>query len=247
MTGQERQHEGDMARSVARNLQSEYLDRITAEGVPMIDEEPVMISSNKNSIFDKITFRWRSDEQSQLDRIRAAADSVIASLYQDAKETIDAFYAELRVADYDPRTGVVRTDSQGRIVWQTDERGQYIENWSQITGQDIEACLLNLSRARMEVAPRVNELMLEAVFAKHIHDDQYSDAYAELLEETIPGRQAYASRKSRQDKYHAYFCFYLWSNAKTFLAEVENFCRVLERVRHWRVEEGKYGKTTPSL
>ena len=87
---------------------------------------------------------------------------------------------------------------------------------------------------------------MEAVFAKHIHDDQYSEAYAELIEETIPGRQAYAARKTRQDKYHAFFCYYLWSSAKSFQGEIDNFCRVLERVRYWRVEEGK-GGTTPSF
>jgi hypothetical protein len=232
-----------MAKAVARNLQNEWLEKVTAEGIPFIDEEPVMLAESK-SIFAKITFRWRADEESQLDRIRAAVDRVMGDLYDEGKQSIDNFYARLRVAECDPNTGVVTTDSGGRIVWRKDERGKEIEDWSQVTGQDIEQCLMELSRVKMDIAPKVNELLLEAVFAKHIHDDQFQDAYSELVEETIPGRNAYAARKTRQDKYHAFFCYYLWSSAKTFMDEINNFCRVLEKVRYWRIEEGKSGKKT---
>lgn len=233
-----------MAKAVARQMQAEWLDKIASDGAAFVDEEPVMIAESK-SIFSKITFRWRADEESQLDRIRAAVDTVMSDLYDDGKQAIDNFYARLRIAECDPNTGVVTTDRQGRIVWQKDERGKEIESWDQMTGQDIEQCLMELSRIKLAVAPKVNELLLEAVFAKHIHDDQFQDAYSELVEETIPGRNAYASRKTRQDKYHAFFCYYLWSSSKVFLEEINNFCRVLERVRYWRIEENKNGKKTP--
>lgn len=235
-----------MAKSVARRLQAEHLERIASDGEKFADQEPVMLGDVK-SLFSKISFRWRSDEESLLDRIRAAADTVIGNLYGQANIVIDDFYFDMRIAETNPETGVAVRDQAGRIVWATDERGQPIERWDNITGQDIEVCLMKLSRIKLEIAPKVNELLMEAVFAKHIFDDSYQDAYSELLEETIPGRNAYAARKTRQEKYHAFFCYYLWSSAKTVSAEIENFCRILERVRQWRIEENKYGKTTPFL
>jgi hypothetical protein len=238
------EHEGDMAKSVARRLQAEHLEKINTDGVPFIDEEPVMLVESK-SIFSKISFRWRADEESQLDRIRASVDTIMSDMYSDAKRAIDDFYGELRVPERNPDTGMVLTDRQKRIIWQTDDRGKEIEDWNQVTGQDIERCLFDLSRIKIAVAPQVNELLLEAVFAKHIHDDQFQEAYSELVEETIPGRNAYASRKTRQDKYHAYFCYYLWSSAKTLMDEINNFCRILERVRYWRIEENKHGPKAP--
>lgn len=237
-------HEGDMAKAVARQLHSEQLDKIASGGAPFVDEEPVMLAESK-SLFAKISFRWRADEEALLDRIRGAVDRIVADLYGDAKTVIDEFYAQLRLPEINPDTGMVLTDRQGRMVWRLDERGKEIEDWSQLTGQDIDACLFNLSRIKMVISPQVNELLLEAVFAKHIFDDQFQDAYAELIEETIPGRNAHAARKTRQDKYHAFFCFYLWSSAKTLVEEINNFSRILERVRYWRVEEGKHGKTPP--
>lgn len=240
-------HEGDMAGEVARQLQAQHLEAIAADGSAFVDQEQVMVADNRRSIFTKISFRWRSSDQMLLDQIRASVDSMTTHLYSDAKAVIDDFYATLRLPEQDPETGVVVRDNQGRIVWQTHRDGTPIERWEQITGQDIEECLMQLTRLKMDIAPRVNELLLEAVFAKHIADDAFQDAYAELVEETIPGRNAYASRKTRQDKYHAYFCYYLWSSAKTFQAEVDNFCRVLERVRHWQIEGDKGGKKTPRI
>lgn len=227
------EREGDMAESVARRLQAEHLERIAADGAEFVDEKPVMLTTNK-SMFDKIEFRWRSDEKSQLDRIRASADTVVAHLFDAAKNAVDDFYAELRIAEINPETGMAVKDRAGRIVWATDERGQPIEKWGQMTGQDIERCLVDLARIKMTVASQVHELLMEAVFAKHLYDDQYQDAYAELVEETIPGRNAYAARKTRQDKYHAFFRYYLWSTANVLLAEISNFSRVLERVGYWR-------------
>jgi hypothetical protein len=160
-------------------------------------------------------------------------------MFADAKSAVDDFYAQLRVAETDPDTGMVVRDREGRVVWQTDERGRPVEHWSQMTGQDIEKCLLDLGRVKLSVASQVHELLMEALFAKHIHDDQYQDAYTELIEETIPGRQAYASRNSRQDKYHAYFRYYLWSTSDVLLKEITSFCRVLERVGYWRTQDDK--------
>lgn len=235
-------HEGDMAQEVARKLETEHLEAIANDGEGFVDQEAVMWANSK-SILSKITFRWRADEKSQLERIRAAVDTVISDLYADAKNAIDSFYLELRVPEVDVN-GVPIRDNQGRIAWVCDRDGKPVEDWSQMTGQDIEECLMTLSRIRIQVACQVNELLMEAVFAKHIHDDQFQDAFSELVEETIPGRNAYAARKTRQDKYRAFFHYYLWSSAKAFQSELTNFCWVLEKVRNWRIEDGKGGKTT---
>ena len=242
MTGWD--HEGDIAKSVARQLQAQQLENISRDGDAFVDEEPAIMQTGR-SLFDKISFRWRADEQDHLDRIRASVDTVMAHMYGEAKQIIDDFYGELRVPETDPETGLVVRDRAGRIIWRTDDRGKEIEDWSQMTGQDIERALLDLSRVRIGIAAKVNELLMEAVFAKHLYDDQYQDAYAELIDDTIPGRNAYASRKTREDKYRAFFCYYLCSSANTFQAEINNYCWILQKVRQWRIEGDEGGKKTP--
>ena len=150
---------------------------------------------------------------------------------------MDTFYASLRMPEINEH-GVAIRDSGGRVVWQKNSRGQEIENWSCLTGDDLEKCLFDLTRLKLVLAPQLNELLLEAVFARHIADDAHMDGYAEVLDGTIGDRNAAASRKARTDKYHAFFKYWLYSQADAFMKEITNFCRILERIRYWRIEDG---------
>lgn len=235
--------DGDLAAQVSRQLQREHVDKIIATGDEIVDQESPMVRDTRRSIFGKIEFKWRASDEKILDQIRAGTDTLFSHLYADMKIIIDDFYAEMRVPEVDPDTGVVKRDAGGRVVFQKDSNGKEIENWSQMTGQDIETALLNVERLKLDLAPRVNALLNEAVFAKHIADDAHQDAYLELIEGTVGDRNAHASQKSREDKYHAFYRYYLWSNAETFMKELANFTRVLERVRFWRIDDG--GKATP--
>lgn len=241
----ERKHTGDLATEVARQLETAHLEKIAASGESFVDETPVMITENRRALFSKVSFQWRSSDQMQLDRIRASVDTMMSHMFDNAKAVIDDFYAELRVPETNPETGMVLRDRANRIVWQKDPNtGKEIEKWHQMTGQDIERALLDLNRLKMELSSQVNELLLEAVFAKNIAEEAFQEAYSELIEETIPGRQAYAARKTGPDKFHAFFRYYLWSSAKVFLDEITHFCYVLERIRQWRISDSNGQKTT---
>jgi hypothetical protein len=217
-------------------LQDEHL-AVIERGEQVVDEEEPMRSDLRRSIFSKIEFRWRTSDHRILDQIRAAGDGTFKHLYDEAIDVMDNLYATLRIAEVNEH-GLVRKDSGGRVLWQKDSRGNEIEDWSRLTGDDLEKCLCDITRLRLALAPQVNELLLEAVFAKHIADDAFSDAYAELLDDTIPGRNAHASKKSRADKYHSFYRYWIYSQADSFMKELVNFCRILERIRYWRIESG---------
>ena len=118
-------------------------------------------------------------------------------MYRDMTVIIDNFYTEMKTPEINPDTGMSVKDGGGRLVFQKDSNGKDIEDWSQLTGQDIEKALLDIERLKLDLTQRVNHLLNEAVFAKHIADDSHQDAYAELVEGTVGDRNAHASRKSR--------------------------------------------------
>lgn len=229
--------DGDLAAQVSRQLQREHVEEFLAEGEEFVDQESPMIRDTRRNIFAKIEFRWRASDDKIRKQIEAGVDQLMGRAFDDVKRVVDDFYAETRVAQVDPDTGVVRRDSGGRVLWQADEHGKEIEDWSQLTGQDIEKALFDIERLKLDLAPRVNRLLNEAVFAKHIADDAHHDAYVELVEGTVGDRNAHASQKSREDKYHAFYRYYLWSQAESFIKELSNFTRVLERVRYWRIDD----------
>ena len=227
--------DGDMAAEVSRQLQREHVDYVLDHGEDIVDLESPMQTEARKSIFSKIDFRWRASDEKILDQIRGGVDHMFQHMYRDMTVIIDNFYTEMKTPEINPDTGMSVKDGGGRLVFQKDSNGKDIEDWSQLTGQDIEKALLDIERLKLDLTQRVNHLLNEAVFAKHIADDSHQDAYAELVEGTVGDRNAHASRKSREDKYHAFYRYYLWSCAKVFLDEVNNFSRLLERIRGFRV------------
>ena len=226
---------GDMAAEVAEQLRKDSEKELKEASKPIetFADHNVM-TSEKKGIFSKVEFAWRDSDKRTLEQIRAAASSMFINLFDDAITILDNLYATLYVAEL-TENDIPRTDSTGRVIWQTNANNEPLEDWTQLNGEDIEHCLFDLTRLRLHVAPKVNELLMEAMFAKRIHVDAFDDAYIAMLDGTIQDKQSKSNRKSRQDNYHAFFRYWLWSQGDTFLKELNNFQRVLERTRDWRV------------
>ena len=224
---------GDLAERLATRLTTD--SSAPVQEASAITEEAAL--QDANNIFTKVRFSWRPEDRAALEQIRMSADGVFEEAFGYAITLIDDFYMSLRIPEQ--RNGVVVRGADGRIVWKKNERGQFVEDWNQITGQDVEHTLANLARLKMEVAPQVNQLMLEALYARTVASDVYDDEWVAIMDDTIPGRTARSNRANRTDRYHAYFRFYIYSVAKTFLDEILNFEKLLTNVRYWQVRTQK--------
>lgn len=218
---------GDYAETVAQQLAADTSAPV--EQAAAIAEEAAL--QQENSLFTKIRFSWKPEDRAILDRIRISADDMFQKAFAEAIETIDAFYLQLRIPEQ--RDGVVVTGADGRPVWKK-ENGHFVEDWNQLTGQDVEQTLARLARLRMFLAPQVNQLFLDALYARHVASDAYDDAWFEIMDGTQGDRSARSNRASRQDRYAAYFRFYLHSVADTFMKEIASFTRLLENIRFWQ-------------
>ena len=225
---------GDLATEMALKLQREHMEKLADQNSTDSEAQTVMRREGRGNVFGRISFEWRDSDKAVLEQIRAAAWVVTEELYDDVFTIVDNIYFEMREPEVDPRTGVVKMED-GRVVWKKDQNGKYIENFDQLTGQDIETALLDLSRVKFSLMPRVNGLLMEALFAKHIADDVRDDAYLSIVDDTIPGRTAKSNQRSRPDRYHALFRYWLYSNADVLSKEVENLRRTLDRVRERQV------------
>ena len=224
---------GDLAETVARRFHAEASAPV-AEASALTEEAALQ---SDNSLFQKIRFSWRPEDRAVLEQIRVAADAMFNEAFATAISVVDEFYLQLRVPQL--RNGVVVRDAGGRPVWETDENGSPVERWSLLTGQDIEFTLANLQRLRFSVASQVNQLFLEALYARHVASDVYDDEWGKVMEGTQGDRQARSNRESRVDRYGAFFRFYLYSTAKTFLDELDKFAKVLTNVRYWSIRSQK--------
>jgi hypothetical protein len=225
---------GDLATEMALKLQREHMEKVADQASTDSEAHTVMRREGRGNVFGRISFEWRDSDKATLEQIRAASWTVTEVLYDDVFQIVDNIYFEMREPEMDPKTGLVKMED-GRVVWRKDDNGKYIENFEQLTGQDIETALLDLSRVKFSLMPRVNGLLMEALFAKHIADDIRDDAYLSIVDDTIPGRTAKSNQRSRPDRYHALFRYWLYSNADVLSKEVENLRRTLDRVRERQV------------
>lgn len=218
----------DIAEKVAKEMEEEA--RQSPETDTSIDAQ----KTPYQTLNRRIKYNWRPEDASILKSIRAATDGLISRELGGVITELDELYMSIRVPDHFD-SGVVKTDEKGRVIWKTDENGKVVEDWSLLTGQDIETCLLGLSREKVVLAQRVEELFSEALFSKHIFNDSWYESYEKTIEGTQREREARANREGRQDKYAAFFRYTLWRSADALLKEINSTMRLLERVRDWRI------------
>lgn len=220
---------GDLAERLAQKMTTEVSAPVME--ATTITEEAALNASN-NPLTNKFRFVWKPEDRAALERIRVSAEGVVEDGFTEVAETLDEFYMQLRVPEQ--RNGQVLLEADGRPKWKTDDNGRIIEDWSQLTGQDVEQTLAQLAKLRFSLAPKVNSLMLEALMARNSAQDSYDDEWGSLMDGTQGDRTARSNRASRQDKYHAYFKFYIYSTCKVLLDEVNHFDKLLTNIRYWQ-------------
>lgn len=205
---------GDLAQRTAESLQRDHLSAIERNEIEIDPTGPFI--KEGTSMFSKIRFSWRTEDRLVLEQIKGAAQAVFDEQFSDAIMLLDDFTSKVRGPD-------------GR------------ENWDKLTGDEIESMLFSLAGIRFRIMPQINELLLDAMYAKHIADDAYSKVWGEVIDGTQGDKSAKASRESREDKYQSFFRFYIYSVADTFMKELDKFTRLLERIRDWGVRGGQRG------
>lgn len=225
---------GDLGDEMAEKLRKEQMSIVEEDTKEMESEEKRVVGLEKAGLFSKLEFKWKAEDQLILDRIRAACNTVTMNEYRALQRTLDELYENIRVPELTPN-GFPLTDEKGRFVWKRHENGRLVEDWSRMDGMDLEVSIFNLQRSRVELATRTNELLQEAIFAKHIFNDEYYEGYRSLVEGTQGDRTAQANRSTREEKYFSFYRFCLWQSADVLLKEISNLQRVMERIRDWRI------------
>ena len=205
---------GDIASKNAESMCQKHLAALDQSET--IDEVAPLKRDSKKSIFSKIYFSWRTEDRNILEQCRFAASEMFKEQFADSIMVLDRFYKSLNIV----REG-------GKPV--ADKT-----NWRDIKAEDVEQALFELQCLRLTTTPQINELLLEAVYAKNTEQDMYDDAWSAIVDGTQGDRQAYARRQSRDDKYHAFFRYYLYSTADTFNRELTAFMYLLKDIRGWQ-------------
>lgn len=211
----------DLAADVVRRIQDEVAKDLEEGLIPALDEAPEEVHPQL-ALFKKIEFSWREEDKNAISQLRAAAEAVCTSLFSDSVTALDKFYSSIRV--YDP-------DRPGRLL--KTETGAFVEDWSQLSGQDLIQAIFDLQRQKVFNSQQLSNLFLEASFAKQISTDVFYEAYRKLMEGTVGDRTAYANQVSKVDRYAAFFRYWIWHSASAVQKEIDGTIKVLEKMAEW--------------
>lgn len=228
---------GDLAVRLADEFQEKWLATVDADVLEKLNEVDNVRMAKRRYLFTRMDFHWRPADKAMLDQVRLSAKLTLGELYEVAQRVMDEFYAMMRIPVVDGN-GMAVLDAERRQVFERDRFGHYVENIDQITGQDIEKAILDMQRVRVVVASLHAQLLSEAILARHLYEDKHSEGYESLVEGTQGDRNAKASRVSRQEKYKAYFHWHLYNSSNAFLAEINSFIRLLDRMVERRAWSG---------
>ena len=224
--------DSDLAIETARRLREEYEKEVEERGVGNSDDldgHKVMVKDGKG-LLARLRFEWRPEDMATLEQIRGSVQAVFDNLFGDVFDVIDQLYIGMRVPLTDAH-GQPRYDG-ARMMFETDDQGNYVERWDRLTADEIEDAIFRLGELRLHLHPRVNAMLMDALFAKYRANDEWDDAYTAILDDTVQGRTATANKKSRPDRYHAFYLNYLYTSAESFYREVVAFQRTLENMRY---------------
>jgi hypothetical protein len=222
------------------NLTNAVVDQLIAPLTDSLPQEPTEIddleTEQRKSIFEKIRFNWRPEDQTILGRIGVLVDQEFSKDFFGAVQIFENFFGAMHVPEtqWFGNQEVNLKDAQGRQVYKRGPDGHLIEDYRQLTGQDFEVAILRLEKLRLDLRPRISELLADAVYAKSCAGDFHDDAYHSTYDGTINDRNARANRESRPDRYHAFFRWTLWQTCKDFYDEIGQFITYLEKIRTWK-------------
>jgi hypothetical protein len=211
----------DIAADVVRRIQAEAARDLSAGVAPTLDEAPEEVHPQL-ALFKKIEFSWREEDKNAISQLRAAASVVFESLFADSVSALDKFYSSIRVMDPDRHGRYLKTES-----------GAFVEDWSQLSGQDLIKAIFDLQREKVYISQQLSNLFLEASFAKQVSTDVYYEAYRRLMEGTVGDRTAYANQQSKVDRYAAFFRYWIWHSASAFQRSIDESIKTLEKMAEW--------------
>jgi hypothetical protein len=95
---------------------------------------------------------------------------------------------------------------------------------------------MNLEKIKIFLTPAVHKLKLRAMWAQIAAGDAKDDARVKVPSGLDGDKTARANKGSREDRYLAFFQYYLWSTADVFYSQIVDFMWKLRDVRNWRIQ-----------
>jgi hypothetical protein len=170
-----------------------------------------------------------TSDKMMIERIHAVVRRAIDKEFLDALEVLDELHSIVRTARMDDDGFMV--DASGRPVWETNDLGMPLEDYSRLGSKERERFIYQISTRLFDWRSRAVEAWAEAMFAKALWEDAFSIGYEEPpagTRVTIEDRTARGRLRSREERYFAIFKTYYSKQADVLVESFELLCQRLK-------------------
>lgn len=202
-------------------------------GAPDLDGvfEPEVLqeSPEEMNVDIRLKVEWSEDDREDLEYIQSSIEERIKSDYAQAFAIEAQMLAKVRTP-LPPYMGP---------GWARNQDGSYIEDWSKVTANDMEAFIQAASSEAFFASQKVIDSYAEAVFAKFNYDDAYDEAYSALLTGTVGDKTAKAKRRTQKERWVALYRTLYYKRAKEVVDRLDAHVRRVERIYIERQKESE--------
>jgi len=209
------------AEAVVRELSAEA-DRLME--VEVHDDRTREVSHTSLS---RMRVEWTGEDRIAMDGIHEVVDNRMAVLFGDALRIMNDIYSIVRIEQV--VDGVVVRDPYGFPLWEVNESGGYVEDYSRLTHHDLRDLLFRITTRLFDWEQKAAQLWGDSMFAK----SQWEQAIAHGYDQgtgTVESRTQAARRVSREERLFAIFQAVLSRRADATVRSMERLSQRLKDV-----------------
>lgn len=183
--------------------------------------------------FSRMRTRWPQADQMRIEDLHYQADQIIRAQFKVAFDVIEQIYRVVRDTSRDPDTGQIRTGSDGRPVWITDEFGNPAEKWSNLDAQWRSNFLFAITVHLFEWEQMSFDSWAEAMYAKVVWEDKFATGFLGQPgvqvsgKPTVDDRTQTGHKHSIDERYFAVFKAVLSKKAEGVVRSMTRLERLL--------------------
>jgi hypothetical protein len=150
---------------------------------------------------------WREGDAQAMAGLHRMVENVILEHFGSAYQIMNDLYEIVREPKVDEH-GVIETDEHGWTVWERNESGAYIEDYSRLGSKEVKDFLFKITTRLFQWEQDAARLWGDAMFAKAVWEQQLAQSYQDSRSQgarTVEDRMQAARVSSREDRLFALF------------------------------------------
>jgi hypothetical protein len=177
---------------------------------------------------------WVGDDALRMAEVRGIADQIIKEEFRVAFAVMDRLHRHVRSIALNTSDGSFQYNPDGTPIWEEDELGAPVENWSQLSDSDRDNLLYTITAFLFEWELMAVDKWAQAMFSKVQWEEKFAKGFIMLPGMSISGKPTIHDRTewghqfSAEERYFAVFQSVLSRKADAVVRSMTRLQRLLE-------------------